>query len=345
MLARNLGADIITTDVNRNSIKNLGFDDINIISLGQTLKVAPFKQIQASLMFSLCRFPNYDFYIFSGNWAHYAGAKHQPNIWYCHTPMRSFYDLREYTLKNQKTPAHRFIARLWIHAHSRFDQRSLKHICKVVANSANTRRRIAEYYGRDAVVIYPPIPTEKFRFSNSGSYWLSVNRLYPEKRVPMQIEAFRRMPEERLKIAGWYSEGDRSKKKLGYLSHIPDNIEILGEVSEEKLVDLYANCRGFICTAMDEDFGMTPVEAMAAGKPVVAVKEGGYLESVVDGVTGKLVDPTPESIVDAVRSISAEGGMMYKDSCMERAKLFDEQVFFTRMKKEMQNVLSRYNPH
>ena len=344
-LARELDADVITTEVNWDSISKLGFEDVHIISLGNVLKTAPFKQIHASLKFSLCRFQDYDFYIFSGNWAQYAAAKHKPNMWYCHTPVRAFYDLKDYTLKNQEKEIYRLIARIWICGHSYFDKRSLRHICRIVTNSENSRRRIARYYGRDAPVIYPPIPTEKFRCGDEGSYWLSVNRLYPEKRVLLQIAAFERMTEEKLKIAGWHSDDGRAKIRLNIPSKLPENVELLKSVSDEELVELYANCKGLICTAMDEDFGMTPLEAMASGKPVVSVKEGGYLESMVDGVTGRLVDPTVEDIVDAVRSISKDGSGKYRDACMERAKHFDEKIFFKKVKAEIQDTLLRYSPH
>jgi glycosyltransferase involved in cell wall biosynthesis len=337
-LARGLGADVITTDVNHDSIKKLGFEDLRIASLGKVLPVAPFKQIHASLLFSCCSFPDYDFHIFSGNWAHYAAARHRPNLWYCHTPVRAFYDLKGFVLENQISPLHRLVAKVWIATHSYFDRRSLKHIDKIITNSENTRKRIRRYYGREAAVVYPPVQTGRFRWAEEGSYWLSVNRLYPEKRIPLQIEAFRRMPEERLKVVGWYSQGDHARGKLGYLSRLPENVELLGSVSDEELLDLYAHCKGLICTAMDEDFGMTPVEAMAAGKPVVAVREGGYLESVLDGVTGMLVEPEAESIARSIRQISAEGSARYKEACRARAELFGEGVFMKRMREEIEET-------
>lgn len=336
-LARSLKADVISTDVNFESIKKMGFEDVNVITLGDVLKIAPFKQIHTTIKFYCCNFPGYDFYIFSGNWAHYAAAKHQPNLWYCHTPVRAFYDLRSYVLKNQKSPIHRYVARLWIYIHRYFDQRSIKNVNKIVTNSKNTLSRIKKHHKRDATVIYPPVPTDKYKYRCNGPFWLSVNRLYPEKRVPLQVEVFRQLPNEKLKIIGWYSEGDHAKEHLGYLSELPGNVEILGSVSEEELRDLYANCKGFICTAMDEDFGMTPVEAMAAGKPVVAVDEGGYKESVVDGITGRLVEPNVECIVKAIRGISEEGSAKYKEACKARAKLFDEGIFVQRMREEIDN--------
>ena len=103
-----------------------------------------------------------------------------------------------------------------------------------------------------------------------------MNRIYPEKRIDLQFEVFRKLPEERLVIIGGYAEGDHAAKYYEKLiKNIPSNVEMRGAVTEEELIDLYARCKGLICTALDEDFGLTPVEAMASGKPVVAVNEGG----------------------------------------------------------------------
>ncbi len=335
-LAKALDADVITTDVDWDAVSKMGFGDLRITTLGKNIMVAPFKQISASVRFARCDFSrSYDFFIFSGNWAHYAARRHKPNMWYCHTPVRAFYDLREDVIRNQKTPLHRLIARAWISIHSRFDQESIKGIDRIITNSENTRSRVRRYHKREATVIYPPVPTKEFRYNKNGDFWLSVNRLYPEKRVPLQIDAFRLLPEEKLKIVGGYSRGDHAEKSLGYIKHLPPNVEVLGSVSEIELRRLYADCRGFIATAIDEDFGMTTVEAMAAGKPVVAVREGGYLETVIDGVTGKFVEPEADDIARGVMEISKEPEK-FREACMERARLFDESVFLERMKREIE---------
>jgi len=116
---------------------------------------------------------------------------------------------------------------------------------------------------------------------------------------------------------------------------------MLGEVSEEELIDLYAQCKGLICTAMDEDFGLTPVEAMASGKPVVAVKEGGFLETVVDGVTGRLVEARSDSIIEAVLEVSEEGCLPYKEACIERARGFSEDTFIRLIEDEIADVIDK----
>lgn len=332
-LARALDADIITTDVDPRSIDHLGFGDVRVISLGSTVRRAPIKQIQTSLKFALCSFPGYDFYLFSGNWAQYAAIRHTPNLWYCHTPVRAFYDLKSWVIDNQKNPFYRFISRIWISVHTHFDQRIVHKVNRIVTNSHNTRRRIHRFYSRDARVIYPPIATGKFRYIETGSYWLSVNRLYPEKRIELQIEAFSKMPEQSLVIVGSNSHTANEKMCREKITRLSPATSLHLSVSDEQLGELYGKCRGFVCTAIDEDFGMTPLEAMSAGKPVVAVRDGGYCESVVDGVTGMLVAADVDSIITAVREIEVQGYEKYRTACRKHAEIFDEKVFLRRMKE------------
>jgi glycosyltransferase involved in cell wall biosynthesis len=336
-LAESLGADIITTDVNADSIKKMGFDNVRIISLGNTVKMSPFKQISASWKFARCDFSkDYDFFIFSGNWALFAAKRHKPNLYYCHTPTRAFYDL--YAVYKEK---HSFLVAtvfsVWAQTHRKVTEKYLLHVNKIVTNSKNTQQRIKKYWCKDAEIIYPPVNTSRFKFKEYGNFWLSVNRLYPEKRVEIQIEAFREMPEEKLLIVGGYSTGDHAS---GYASQLlvdlPENVEILGSVPESRLIDLYAECKGHIVTSMDEDFGMTPIEAMASGKPVIAVKEGGFLETVTED-TGVFIDADFLSIMEAVKKISKEP-FKYKDACIEQSQKFDVSIFEKRMKNVINDV-------
>lgn len=334
MLARALQGDIITTDVSHESIRRLGYTDIKVISLGSTIKVPPLKQISASLMFATCDFSDeYDFFIFSGNWSHYAAKRHRPNLWYCYTPVRAFHDLRAEMISRQPNWAFRQAATLWIGCHSWFDQRSVKNLEKVVAISTNIQKRILDYHGRGSDLIYPPVDTGNFRFEEYGDFWLSVNRIYPEKRIDLQFDVFRELPEEKLVIVGGYSQGDHAYQYHNRLiKNVPDNVEMLGAIPEEELRDLYARCKGLICTAQDEDFGLTPVEAMASGKPVVAVNEGGFKETILQGRTGLLVDADKEKLIEAVKAVSRNPGK-YKEACLKRAKEFDTSVFVEKIKR------------
>jgi len=334
-LARGLGADVITTDVDADSVSKMGFEDVNIMSLGGTVKMPPLKQISASFRFAMCDFSKeYDFFIFSGNWAHFAAKRHGPNLYYCHTPVRAFYDLYDVFLGRQSFLTY-VPFKVWVILHRNMYEHHMKYVHHIVANSINTQKRIMRYLKRTSVVVYPPVDTSKSGFEGYGDFWLSVNRLYPEKRVELQIETFGRMPGEKLVIVGGYAEADHA---LPYAKHIrtnlPDNVEVLGAVAEDELIDLYARCKGFITTSLDEDFGMTPIEAMASGKAVVAMNEGGCLETVINGSTGYLVDADVDKIVNAVESISRNPSV-FRETCIEQARKFDVDRFLNEMMKEI----------
>lgn len=328
-LAKVLNADVITTDTDAAAKLDNG---VRVTSLGSTVKLPPFKQISAARRFAAGDFSDdYDFFIFTGNWSHHAARHHHPNLWYCYTPVRAFYDLYGTFLSRQGFVS-RQAFRAWVVLSRRSDRRSVGRVDTIVTISENVRQRIRTCYGRDAEVVYPPVDVSRYRCEGYGDFWLSVNRLYPEKRIELQIEAFRSMPDERLVIVGGYAAGDHAGRYAARLmKDLPENVEIRGEVSEEELIDLYARCRGHICTALDEDFGLTPVEAMAAGKPVVAVDEGGFRETVTAD-TGVLVDADPGRIASAVRAVSADPER-YRENCLARASVFDGSVFAERIRR------------
>lgn len=334
MLARILKGDVITTDVCEDVIDLLGYGDIKITSIGKTVKYPPMKQISASFDFITCDFSDdYDFFIFSGNWSHYAAKKHKPNVWYCYTPTRAFYDLRKDLISRQPNWALKQLARTWINGHGWFDRRSVEDLDKIVSVSLNVQKRILDFHGRHSEVAYPPVETNKFMFKEYGDFWLSVNRIYPEKRIDLQFDVFEDMPEKRLLVVGGYAQGDNASKYYDKLvGSIPSNVEMLGAVSEKDLIDLYSCCEGLICTAKDEDFGLAPVEAMASGKPIVAVNEGGFKETIVHEKTGLLVSADKDQLLGAVKEISKNPNK-FKDNCLTRAKDFDSSVFLEKISK------------
>jgi glycosyltransferase involved in cell wall biosynthesis len=248
--------------------------------------------------------------------------------------VRAFYDLYPEFLK-RLDPVTRQLFRFWVYLHRRFDQQSISHIDRIIAISRNVQNRIQLYYNRKAEVIYPPVDTSLFQFIEYGNFWLSINRLYPEKRIEQQVEAFRRLPEEKLVIVGGYARGDHSSiYAQNIIRDLPPNVTFRGELKEEELRDLYAHCKAHICTALDEDFGITPLEAMASGKPVVAVNEGGFKETVTSD-TGVLVEPSIERIIEGIQLVS-KNPAHYKEACIERAKVFDVKIF----KEKIRNIVS-----
>ena len=337
-MAKILDADIITTDMD--ALRKMD-PDVRIISLGPTPKYRGFKQVAACLKFYRCDFSrDFDFFIFSGNWAHYAAHRHSPNFWYCHTPVRAFYDLYHVFLERLDVLSRQEF-RIWSRIQKRYDQRSVSNINMIVTNSKNVQGRIRKTYGREAEIIYPPVDTSHFYTTGYGDFWLSVNRIYPEKRIEIQIEAFRRLTEEKIVIVGGFAAGDHATGYFKKLQRqLPPNVTMAGEVSETELLRLYATCKGLICTALDEDFGLTPLEAMASGKPVVAVNEGGFRETVTPQ-TGMLVEPSQDIIIEAVKTVSRDPES-YREACIARAREFDLPHFEEQIKKAVENAYSAH---
>jgi glycosyltransferase involved in cell wall biosynthesis len=342
-LARELNADVYTTNIDFEKIKKMGFYDVvsKIYSIGKIPLNAPFRQQIALWKFRKLNLKNkYDFFIIAGDWAMSGAVNNKPNLWYVHSPIREIWDSYEY-VRNNLVPFHvRKIFDLWVYYNRRLNKKYIKHVEKIVCNSNNTKNRVKKFLKRDAVVIYPPVETSKFKFKKYGDYWLSVNRLFGAKRIDMQIRAFSELPEEKLIIVGCYEKSRHFKQYADYIKKIkPRNVKILNWVSQKELIDLYANCKGLIATAMDEDFGMTPVEAMASGKPVIASNEGGYKESVINEKTGVLIDDiNKDKLIKAIKKIRGNFGS-YRNPCIKRAKEFDVGVFIKKIKGEISKDL------
>jgi glycosyltransferase involved in cell wall biosynthesis len=152
---------------------------------------------------------------------------------------------------------------------------------RFIAISDAVSARIRKYYGRESDVIYPPVDTARFTNDRPlGDYYLVVSRLVPYKRIDLVVETFNRLGLP-LKIAG----SGRDREALERAAR--PNIEFLGRVSDAEVVELLKGCRAFLFPG-EEDFGIAPVEAQAAGRPVVAFAAGGALDTVVDGETGVL---------------------------------------------------------
>lgn len=333
-LAKELNADIITTDFDGKVAEKLEAKNVKVVSLGQTIKVPVLKQVHASALFALADFSKqYDFFILSGSWAVFAAKKHKPNLLYCHCLPRAFFDLYEKKKKHLGF-LERQLFKAWVAVHKKAFLGRLREVDRILANSRNVQERIKRFADRESKVIYPGVKTKKFGFKKFGNFWLSVNRLYPEKRLELQIEAFKKMPGERLVIVGSFSKGDHAQRYAKKISSmLPENISLKQNIAEKELLELYANCTGLIATAVDEDFGLTPLEAMSAGKPVVAVNEGGYRETITSK-TGLLVEANSGRLANAVKAVSRNPAK-YKQNCINAAKQFKQEKFLEEMKKEI----------
>jgi len=141
----------------------------------------------------------------------------------------------------------------------------------LIANSENVRRRIQYYLNQEAIVIYPPCDTARFIWRGQDNYYLSMGRLDPLKRVDLIIQAFLKMPDKRLIITSGGSELQQLKKLAKNAPHI----QFTGWLDDAQLADLVGHAIATVYLAKNEDFGMSPLESMAAGKPVIGVAEGG----------------------------------------------------------------------
>jgi glycosyltransferase involved in cell wall biosynthesis len=340
ILARELNADIYTTNIDQDKIRRMGFSAERIYSIGKIPRNAPFRQQAALWKFRKLNLSGqYDFFIIAGDWAMSSAVNNRPNLWFVHSPIREIWDLYKFTRNNMQWNL-RPIFDLWVILNRHLNKKYLRHVDTVVCNSYNTQQRLKKYLHRDAEILYPPTETIKYSSGDDRNYWLAVNRLISHKRVDLQINTFRQLPNERLIIVGSYEQARHFQAYVRYIQSIkPDNVEIRSWITFHELAELYAHCKGFITTASDEDFGMTPVEAMASGKPVIAPNEGGYRETILHGKTGLLInDINEKKLTDAIHQINnalQENPLAYKDACLKRAADFDTKIFINKILKKI----------
>ncbi len=188
-----------------------------------------------------------------------------------------------------------------------------------LAISQTVQQRIHKYYGREAEIIYPPVDAKRFSLSTErDDYFLIISRLVPYKRIDLAVKAFNEL---RLPL---YIIGDgRDRRALEAMA--APNVRFLGRVNDEALAHYLSRCRAFIFPG-EEDFGIAPLEAQAAGRPVIAYAGGGALETVVEGKTGLFFhESTPESLVEAVQRFNEAS--FDPAAIREHALHFDRAVF------------------
>jgi glycosyltransferase involved in cell wall biosynthesis len=274
----------------------------------------------------------YETAIYSGFYTPLAVKQHLKgkNILYCHTPPRFMYDQKEFYL--QSIP---FVLRPLLNAFTnwlqpRYEQ-AVKNMNLIIANSQNIQRRIKHYLNVESTVIYPPCEIERFYWNSQGDYYLSFGRLDPLKRISRIVDAFLQMPDKKLIIVSDGEEFFKIKQRVKNAQ----NIVLLGKVDEKKLLELISNCIATIYIPKDEDFGMSPVESMAAGKPVLGVAEGGLLETILHEETGILLPPDPsvEMIIEGIKQLTPQRALEMRENCEKQAQQFSVERFLNDMKR------------
>jgi glycosyltransferase involved in cell wall biosynthesis len=264
-------------------------------------------------------------------------APETKHVCYLHTPTRFLWQERIGYLNDLRQPRILRAALLPIlHRLRTWDRLAAERPTHLVTNSQTSRERIQRYYNREAEVIFPPVDVGRIRLSRSpGSYWLAAGRLVGYKRFDLIVKAFARLRLP-LKIFGCGPEMRRLRSMAG-----PET-EFLGNVSESKKVELYQNAIGFLYPQV-EDFGITAVEAMAAGKPVIAYGVGGGAESVINGVTGEHIETQSwENIADAV--IRFDATKYDPERIRARAEEFSEDRFKEKMLRYLESVIASASP-
>lgn len=279
----------------------------------------------------------YDWALFSGSVA-VEGVHQRPqgrNLYYCHTVPRFAYDLQQDYAARLPRVARPVLSAVAAGMRYRY-QRALAKMDLIIANSENVRSRLQRYLGQSARVIHPPCDISGHRWQGQGDYYLSTARLEPYKRVDLLIEAFRQLPEHRLCI----TSGGRDERRLRRLADGASNIRFTGWLDGPGLRHLIGHCIATLYIAKDEDFGMSPVESMAAGKPVIGVAEGGLLETLTDGETGRLIQPPPrpEQLVEAIRWLTPERALSLRATCEQRAERFTKAAFAQRMRDAVAEI-------
>jgi glycosyltransferase involved in cell wall biosynthesis len=214
----------------------------------------------------------------------------QIHICYCHTPMRALWERSIQELATVPAPVRPLVAALFSHLRV-WDVVSASRVQHFIANSETTQRRIATYYRRDSEILFPPIETGIFTPGDGavGDYYLVASRPVPYKRVDIAIAATAALGRKLVIVGGLHT-----------IKNPPPNVEALGHVSDEELRDLMRGARALLFPQY-EDFGMTPLEVNACGRPVIAYGAGGALDTVIDGETGVLApEQTVPSFIAAI---------------------------------------------
>jgi glycosyltransferase involved in cell wall biosynthesis len=260
------------------------------------------------------------------------------HICYCHTPMRWLWNYREYVEREHLGRITRGVLPMLMTWMRVWDQMSAMRVDYFIANSPVVAERIQKYYRRDAVVIPPPIEASRFMFdpgTQVEDYFLVVSRLIPYKRIDLAIEACNRL-QLPLVIIGSGRDLERLQRMAG------PTIRFMGRLSDTEVLHYYAHCRALLFPGED-DFGLTPLEAQASGRPVIAYGVGGALASVVDGITGTFFyEPAVESLTSVLASFDET---QYDPVAIRNHALeFDMPRFQRRMLQYIEAMMSKERP-
>jgi glycosyltransferase involved in cell wall biosynthesis len=251
------------------------------------------------------------------------------HISYCHSPFRYAWHERDRTAEHIPAPARPLVTGV-LGAVQRWDLEASKRVTAYIANSQSTRQRIADFYGRESTVVHPPVEIERFRKSpDPRDYFLIVGEVTGHKKTDVALAAAEHAGVKAI-VVGDGPDRTRLERRFRGAS-------FLGRVDDRRLIELYAGCRALVVPAIEE-FGITMVEAHAAGRPVLAAAQGGALEILDDGDTGILFPPgSVNSLAEAMRETDWEGFDV--DRLRASARRFSSNRFRQRFTSEVARTL------
>lgn len=335
-------------DIRTSFLQNFPFK-AKLISLFRLLAPFAFKRFD---------FSAYDVIITSATGAYFPNSLHKKSatlISYCHTPPRYLYgyatarDWKKYVLL-------RIVGEIANHFLRLVDFNASQNVDRFIANSQEVKKRIEKFYRKEAIVMYPPVDIHSLVSSSrkrgskipdrvgnddDGNYFLAGGRLAKPKHIDLIIDACSKA-DVPLKIFGKGFAGHEEEIK-DQIAKIKDadkdaKIEFLGEVTDEEKYELMRNAKAYLFAGEDEDFGILPVEAMAAGIPVIAYRSGGVQETVLENKTGLFFDAlTVQSLVDTLQKFDVK--KFDPKECHKRAMIFSKERFLT----EIQTVVASLN--
>jgi glycosyltransferase involved in cell wall biosynthesis len=242
------------------------------------------------------------------------------HLCYCHTPMRYLWELYPaYRADFHQSMVSRALMAPVANYLRTWDYSTAARVDTFMANSRNVKRRIWRTYRRKAHVVYPPVPVDDFYYSNNSDYFLMVSEMVAYKRLDYVVRSFARNG-RKLKIVGDGPEHSRLRKLAA------KNVEFCGRVPDHDLRELYANSTALLMPGQ-EDFGMTMVESLASGKPVIALGSGGAIDIVGNGCGVLYAEPTETCLEDALRSFDRIESLINPQQLISSASKFSEAAF------------------
>jgi glycosyltransferase involved in cell wall biosynthesis len=278
----------------------------------------------------------YDLVISSSSaWAHGVIADADAiHLCYCHNPFRYAWNAREVTL-SKYDPLRRAVLGFVFQRWRQWDWIAAQRVDFYAANSETTRKRVKRYFGREADVLYPPVETTRFAPGPVGNDYVVLSELMPHKRIDLAVEAFSEL-QVPLTVVGNGPDARRLRRIAG------PSIRFTGRVSDDEAAALLSSARALVVTATEE-FGIAAVEAQAAGRPVIALNEGGVRETVVEGETGVFFErPEPASLVEAVRGFDPLA--VDPQACVHNAARFDVSHFRHGLRALVDRALEEERP-